>query len=69
MWPSESFVRPSLGFRCRKSILLYILTTCSYFDYLEFDICDAGGRQCHFITSVTIPIRIPTLSVGYINLR
>ena len=32
----------------------YILTTCPYFDNLEFDIFDAGGPQCRFITSVTI---------------
>jgi len=30
-------------FRCSKSIL----TTCLYFDNLEFDIFDAGGPQCH----------------------
>ena len=40
-----------------------ILTTCPYFDNLEFDIFDTGGPQCHFITSVTIAVRIRTLSV------
>jgi len=40
-----------------------MLITCLYFDNLEFDICDAGGPQCHFITSVTIAVRILTLSV------
>jgi len=29
------------------------MTTCPYFDNLELDIFDAGGAQCHFITSVT----------------
>jgi len=33
------------------------------FNNLEFDIFDAGGPQCHFSTSVTIAIRIRTLSV------
>jgi len=41
----------------------YILTTCACFDNLEFDIFDAGGPQCHFITSVTIAVRILTLSL------
>ena len=41
----------------------YILTTCPYFDNLEFDIFDAGGPQCHFITSFTMAVRIRTLSV------
>jgi len=31
-----------------------MLTTYPYFDNLEFDIFDAGGLHCHFITSVTI---------------
>ena len=64
MWLSRSFVRPSLGFRCSKSILLYIPTTCPHFNNLEFDIFDAGGHQCHFITSVTIAVRIPTLTLS-----
>jgi len=40
-----------------------ILTTCPYFDNPEFDVFDAVGFQCHFITSVTIAMRIRTLSV------
>ena len=36
----------------------YILTACPSFDNLEFEIFDAGGPQCHFITSVTIAARI-----------
>jgi len=39
------------------------MTTCPYFDNVEFDIFDAGGAQCHFITSVAIAVRIRTLSV------
>jgi len=38
--PVEGFVRPSLGFRCSK--ISYILTTCPYFDNVDFDIFDAG---------------------------
>jgi len=34
------------------------LTTCPYFDNREFDIFDAGSPPCHFITSVTIAVRI-----------
>jgi len=30
----------------------YMLTTCPYCDNLKIDIFDAGGLQCHFITSV-----------------
>jgi len=45
-------VQSSLGFRCSKMILQYILTTCPCFDNFEFDIFDAGAPQCHFITSV-----------------
>jgi len=41
----------------------YILTTCPYFDNLEFDIFDAVGSQCHVITSFTMAVRIRTLSV------
>jgi len=47
----------------------YILTTCYYFDNLESDIFDAGGPQCHFITSVTIAVRIRTLSVHQLKLN
>jgi len=59
--PVEGFVWPSLGFHCSKSIL--DIDNLSFFDNLEFDIFDAGGPQCHFITSFTIAIRIQTLSV------
>jgi len=38
-------------------------TTCHYFANLEFDIFDAGGPRCPFITSVIIAVRIQTLSV------
>ena len=57
----EGFVRPSLVFTVVK--VSYILTTCPCFDNFEFDIFDAGGPQCHFITSVTTAVRIRTLSV------
>jgi len=40
-----------------------MLTTCPWFDNFEFDVFDAGGPQCLFITSVTIAVRIRTLSV------
>jgi len=49
----------------------YILTTCPCFDTFGFDMFDAGGPQCHFITSVTTAVRIRTLSVyllSWINL-
>jgi len=59
--PVEGFVRPSLRLRCSKSILH--LTTCPYFDSLEFDIFDAGGPQCLFITPDIIAVKIRTLSV------
>ena len=36
----------------------YMRTTSPYFDNLEFDIFDAGGPQCHLITSVTTAVRI-----------
>jgi len=58
--PVEVSLRPSLGFRCGKSISH---TTCPYFDNLEFDIFDAGGPHCHFITSFAMAVRIRTLSV------
>jgi len=44
--PVEGFVRPSLGFRCSKSIL--DIDNLSFFDNLEFDIFDSGDPQCHF---------------------
>jgi len=43
--------------------MTYVLTTCPYFDNLEFDIFDADGLRCHCIMSVTIAGRIRTLSV------
>jgi len=52
--PVEGFVPPSLGLRCSKNILQYILTTCPCFDNFEFNIFDAGGPQSYFIMSVTI---------------
>jgi len=36
----------------------YIKTTYPCFDNFEFDIFDAGGPQCRFITSVTIAIGV-----------
>jgi len=29
---------------------------CPYFDNLDFEIFDAGGLQCYFVTSVTIAV-------------
>jgi len=66
MWPSQSFVRSSLDFRESKSIL-YILTTFPYFKNLEFDIFDAVGLQCHFITFATITVRILALPVHQLS--
>jgi len=60
--PVEVFVRSSLGFRCSK--VSYLLATCPYFDNHELEIFDAGGPQCHFITSVTTAVRIRTISVS-----
>jgi len=40
-----------------------MLTTCPYFGIPELDVFDAGGPQCHFITSVTIAVWIRTLSI------
>ena len=59
--PVEGFGRPSRLFAVVK--VSCILTTCPCLNNLEFDIFDAGGPQCHFITSVTIAVRIRTLSV------
>jgi len=59
--PVEDFVRPILVFTVVK--VSNILTACPLFDNLQFDIFDAGGPQCHFITSFTIAVRIPTLSI------
>jgi len=36
----------------------YTLTTCPYFDNRKFDIRDAGGLQCHFITTVYCVLEI-----------
>jgi len=47
----------------------YILTTCPYFDNLEFDIFEASALQCHFITSVTIARWFRTLSVHWLMLN
>jgi len=54
-------MQPSLGFGCSKNILQMPSYPC--FDNLEFEIFDAGGHQCHFITSVIIAVKIRTLSV------
>jgi len=56
--PVKSFVHPSLGFCCSKSILH---TDNLSLNNLDFDIFDAGGPQFHFIASVTIAVRIRTL--------
>jgi len=58
--PVDCFVRLGLGFCCSK--VSYVLTTCPCFDNVELDIFDAGGPQCHIVTSVTIAVRIRTLS-------
>jgi len=47
----------------------YVLSTCPYFDNLEFDIFDADGLQCHFIMSVAIAVRIRTLSVHWFRVN
>ena len=63
----EGLVQPSSGFRCSK--VFYILTTCPYFDNLEFDSFVAGGPQCHIITSVTMQLgfeRFQDISFSYI---
>jgi len=67
--PVEVFLRRSLGSAVVN--LSYILTTCPCFDNLDFDIIDAGGPQpqCHFITSVTMVVRIRTLSVHQLMLN
>jgi len=61
--PVKGFVRPSLGFHCSKSILYTDKANCLYFNNLKFGVFDAGGLQCHFITSVAIAVRIRTFSV------
>jgi len=63
----KGFMQPSYVFPIVK--VAYILTTCPYFNNLEFDIFGEGGLQCHFITSVTsatlshLAVRIRTISV------
>jgi len=65
--PVEGFVRPSLDFRCSKSILY--TENLSYFDNLQFVVFYAGGPQCHFITYVTIAFMIQMLSVHWAWLK
>jgi len=65
--PVEGFVRPSLVFAVVK--VSYILRSCSCFDNLEFDLFEASGLQCHFITSVTVAYRIPKLPVYLFKLN
>jgi len=62
MWPGRRFCAARFSF---SSVVKasHILTTCPYFDTLEFDVFDAGGPQCHFITSLTTAVRIRMLSV------
>jgi len=60
-------VRPSLGFAAVKES--YMLTTCPYFDNLEFDIFDASGAQCHFIMFVANVVGIRTDSVHQVELN
>jgi len=59
--PVEGFERPVQVFAVVK--VFFVLTTCPCFDKFELDIFRAGGRQCHFITSVTIEVMIRTPSV------
>jgi len=62
-WPAGR-MRPSRGF-CATQLRfsLYYCQPVLIFYNAEFVIFDAGGAQCHFITSVTIAIRIRTLLV------
>jgi len=46
--PVDGIVQLSLGLRCSKSILQYILTTCPYSDNFEFGVFDAGSPPSHF---------------------
>jgi len=57
MWHSRRFCAAHFRFFAVVKVS-YILTKCPYFDNLEFDICDASRLQCHFVTSVTIAVRI-----------
>jgi len=61
--PVKGFVQSSLSFQSSKIVLHTVLTICPVFDNIEFYIFDAGGPQWHFITSVTIAVRIQTLAV------
>jgi len=55
--------QPAIGFHCSKSMVH--TDNCPYFNNLDFHVFDAGGPQCHFIASVTIMVRIRTLSVHW----
>jgi len=55
--PVEGFVQPSLGFRCSKSTL-WLLTTCPYFDNLQFDIF------LQVVLSATLSLMLP-LQLGF----
>jgi len=63
--PVKGFERPSLCCSCDKSILH--TGNLSLFWYFGFEIFDAGGPQCYFITS-TIAVRIRTLSVHHLKM-
>ena len=63
----EGFALPSLGFTEVK--VSCILTTCPYFDYIEFNIFDAGGPQCCFIMPFTAAYRIRKLSVRQLKIN
>ena len=54
-------MRPGLVFAVVK--VSCVLTICPCFNNLEFDTFVASDPQCHFITSVTIAVRIRALSV------
>ena len=45
----------------------YILTTYPYFHNLQFKNFNAGGPECHFITSVTITNTIQNLKLNSNN--
>jgi len=64
--PVEGFVRPSLGFRCSK--ISYILTTCPYFDDVDFDIFDAGVVLFSAILSRLLPLQLGFERFQYIRL-
>jgi len=58
-----------VGHPCAIVKVSCILKTCPCCNNLEFDIFDAGGPQCHFITSFTTAVRIRTLSVYQFKLN